>query len=129
MVVLVVGSAMPPLDAADLRGAVVSRAIQLLDAPGRRAFWRALEVKTGEISTSALLDFAAYVEGARAKSPAALQDLEPKGVHLVGLLPYQALFTGGGPAAVGRALRRDSQSDPAPAQPLGAGAGDAVEHR
>lgn len=100
-------TAVPVVTSADLRGAVVDRAIALLETPERRAFYRALAERGAEIPTPALLAFVSAVSTAAARSRASLLDDEPAEVLRLGLLPAASLFTSGGIAGARRAIRKN----------------------
>lgn len=112
-VVLVLGPApkvnslrttLDPIGPADLRSAVVASAIALLENPERKAFWRSLG-KTSAVALDSLLALLATLKEVSTES--ALLDLEPKSVHLLGLLQHPSLLASSGDSKALAALKKN----------------------
>lgn len=76
-------------------------AVSWEDQSTRRHLWSALERRTRDVPTDALLEYAAGLSG---MSGAALLEEEPRRLHMLGVLPSNGLTSSSGPAAVERAL-------------------------
>ncbi len=95
------------ITATDVRAAIVDRCRAALNTPERRAFLDAVERLSGDISTTALIQYAAALHSAASNGKAGVLDAEPELVRLLGLLPTPALLNSSGPAAAKRSVRKN----------------------
>lgn len=100
-------TAVPILTATDVRRAILKRCLDLHDTHERKAFLDAIGNLTGEVSNSALAEFAAEVEQAAKSSKAMLLDAEPTLVYSLGLIPSKRLFTATSEPTARKAIRKN----------------------
>jgi len=100
-------TAVPILSAADVRGAAMEQCLQLHNDREREAFLRALKTLTGEVSTDALMRYGATITAAAEKGKAALMEIEPAEVRLLGLLPSPGLLSAASAGAARMVIRRN----------------------
>jgi hypothetical protein len=100
-------TAVPILTATDIRRAIIKRCLDLHDTHERKAFLEAIGSLTGEVSNSALAEFAAEVEQAAKNSKAMLLEAEPTLVYSLGLIPSKRLFIATSEPAARKAIRKN----------------------
>lgn len=100
-------TAVPILTATDIRRAIIRRCLDVHDTHERKAFLDAIGSLTGEVSNSALAEFAAEVEQAAKSGKAMLLEAEPTLVYSLGLIPSKGLFTATSEPAARKAIRKN----------------------
>jgi hypothetical protein len=100
-------TAVPILTAADVREAAVEQCLRLHNDRERQAFLRAVQTLTGEISTDSLMRYGATMTAGATKGKAALMDIEPKEVGILGLLPSPRLMSAASTGAARKVIRRN----------------------
>lgn len=102
-------TAVPILSASDVRRAIITRCLDLHETPERKAFLEAIGSLTGEVSNTALAEFAAKVETASGggKAKAMLLEKERKLVTALGLIPSGRLFDANSAPTARKAIRKN----------------------